>query len=159
MTINKGFTLIEILMVIVIIGITVGFALIAFGDFGESRRIQFSAEQLANTIRLAEQQAILDNSTLGLRIDNSSYQLLKFKSTNWEPLSAKGIFKIHYFPKNLVIHLKTNTKPISGSPAIVINASGDLTPFTLGFGVSKNKVVTVLTGKQDGSLEFTGSSE
>ncbi len=43
---NKGFTLIEILIVIVIIGITIGFALLAFGDFGESKRIIAALEQV-----------------------------------------------------------------------------------------------------------------
>lgn len=156
MTINRGFTLIEILIVIVIIGITVGFALIAFGDFGASRRILFSAEQLANTLKLAQQQAILENSTLGLRIDNTSYQILRFQdSSNWEPISNKGIFKINYFPKNTVITLKTSNKPLQDSPAIIINSSGDMTPFTLDFGTNKETMMTVLIGNHDGSLHFS----
>ena len=156
MTINRGFTLIEILIVIVIIGITAGFALIAFGDFGEGRRILFSAEQLVNTLKLAQQQAILETSTMGLRIDNTSYQILRFQdSSNWEPISNKGIFKINYFPKNTVITLKTNNKTPRGSPSIVINSSGDMTPFTLDFGTNKEKMMTVLTGRHDGSLNFS----
>ena len=78
MTRPKGFTLIEILIVIVIIGITIGFALIAFGDFGEGKRIRFAAEQLINTIKLSQQKAILESSTLGLKVDQSSYRVFKF---------------------------------------------------------------------------------
>ncbi len=37
----NGFTLIEILVVIVIVGITLSFALLAFGDFGSERRIRW----------------------------------------------------------------------------------------------------------------------
>lgn len=156
MTTHRGFTLIEILIVIVIIGITLGFALIAFGDFGESRRIQFSAEQLANTLSLAQQQAILETSTLGLRINNTSYQILKFQDkTGWNPISNKGIFKVHYFPKNTVIHLKTSYKPVQGTPAILITSSGDMTPFTLEFGTDKEKWMARLTGSHDGNLNFT----
>lgn len=156
MTTSKGFTLIEILIVIVIIGITVGFALISYGDFGESRRRMFSLEQLVNTLRLAQQQAILETSTLGLRIDNSSYQILKYKnSTDWSPISNKGIFKVNYFPKNTVIKLTTNNKPPPGTPSIVINSSGDMTPFTLSFGASTDTMDTVLTGRHDGSLNLS----
>jgi general secretion pathway protein H len=155
MTINRGFTLIEILIVIVIIGITVGFAMIAFGDFGASRRILFSAEQLVNTLHLAQQQAILETSTLGLRIDNNSYQILRFEnSSSWEPISNKGVFKVNYFPQHTVITLKTNTKPLQGSPSIIINSSGNMTPFTLSFGTSKETALTVVTGSHDGSLNF-----
>lgn len=155
---SKGFTLIEILIVIVIIGITIGFALIAFGDFGESRRILFSAEQLASTLKLAQQQAILETSTLGLRIDNKSYQILKFQNpSNWAPISNKGIFKMTYFPKNTVLTLKTDYRGPPGSPSIIINASGEMTPFTLGFGTNKDTIMTLLTGTHDGGLTFSSA--
>ncbi|MCL9684612.1 GspH family T2SS minor pseudopilin variant LspH [Legionella maioricensis] len=152
---NRGFTLIEILIVIVIIGITVGFALITFGDFGESRRILFSVDQLVNALKLAQQQAILETSTLGLRINNNSYQILRFQNaSNWEPISNKGIFKVTYFPKNTVIILKTNNKPLPGSPSIIINSSGDMTPFTLSFGTNK-EMMTTLKGSHNGNLIFS----
>lgn len=155
MSTHRGFTLVEILIVIIIIGITIGFALIAFGDFGESRRILFSAEQLVNTLKLAQQQAILETSTLGLRIDNNSYQILKFQNlSTWTPISNKGIFKITYFPKNTVITLKTSNESPQGSPAIIINSTGDMTPFTLGFGSNKETIMT-LKGNRDGSLNFS----
>ncbi|WP_298624196.1 type II secretion system minor pseudopilin GspH [uncultured Legionella sp.] len=156
MTTKQGFTLIEILIVIVIIGITVGFALIAFGDFGASKKIMFSADQLANNIRLAQQQAILENSTLGIRIENNSYQILKF-NTQWNPISNKGVFKVNYFPKNTVITLKTNNKPVKGTPEIIINSSGDTTPFSISFGSNQDEILTTLTGSRDGTLTFSSA--
>ncbi|WP_018576877.1 GspH family T2SS minor pseudopilin variant LspH [Legionella shakespearei] len=155
MTTNRGFTLIEILIVIVIIGITVGFALIAFGDFGESKRILFAADQLGNTLKLAQQQAILEHGTLGLKIDNTSYQILKLhNASEWKPISNKGVFKVHYFPHNTVITLKTNNKASVGAPSIIIGSSGDITPFTLDFGINKENTIVTLTGSANGTLNF-----
>ncbi|WP_058477450.1 type II secretion system minor pseudopilin GspH [Legionella steigerwaltii] len=152
---NQGFTLIEILIVLVIIGITFGFALIAFGDFGESRRILFSAEQLVNTIRLAQQQAILETGTLGLRIDNASYQVLQLNNnTQWRPISEKGVFKMTYFPQDAHITLKTNHSTPAGAPAIIISASGDMTPFTLNFGSKQDHNLASLIGKRNGELQL-----
>lgn len=149
---NQGFTLIEIMIVIVIIGITVGFALIAFGDFGESKRVLFAAEQLLNTLRLAQQQAILETSTLGLRLDNSSYQILQLQDNSaWRPLANKGIFKVNYFPKTTFITWRINNHPAAGAPSIIINSSGDMTPFTLNFGINKENVA-LLTGTRNGNL-------
>ncbi|MDP3269238.1 MAG: type II secretion system minor pseudopilin GspH [Legionella sp.] len=156
MTRNKGFTLIELLIVLVIIGITVGFALITFGDFGESRRISFAVDQLVNTLRLAQQQAVLEASTLGLRIDNKSYQILKYYNPpEWRPISNKGIFKVHYFPKNTVVTYKSNHKTPPGFPAIIIDASGDMTPFTLNFGTPGEPSAITLRGNHDGSLNLS----
>lgn len=153
---KQGFTLIEIMVVIVIVGITVGFALLSFGDFGESKRILFAAEQLTNNLRLAQQQAILETSTLGLRIDNSGYQILQLQNNSeWRQISNKGIFKTINFPKNTYITL-TNTKSFSlKTPAIIINASGELTPFVLNFGSTKANKVASLEGKRNGDLKLS----
>lgn len=152
---NRGFTLIEILIVIVIISITIGVALISYGDFGASRRFLFSIEQLANTLKLAQQQAILESSTLGLRIDNQSYQILKFNNqSDWSPISNKGIFKANYFPKNTLINMKINNKPVPGTPNIVINPSGDMTPFSISFGTDKDKMDFTLNGTHDGRINL-----
>lgn len=152
---DKGFTLIELLVVIVIIGITIGFALISFGDFGDSKRIIFAAEQLQNTIRLAQQQAIFENSTLGLRIDNKSYQILKFQNlAHWSAIPSKSLFKVHYFPTDLVISIKTNFKAKAQEPVIIINPSGETTTFVLTFGTRAVKTIAVLSGKNNGELFF-----
>ncbi|KTC93355.1 type II secretory pathway protein LspH [Legionella cincinnatiensis] len=152
---NLGFTLIEILIVLVIIGITFGFALISFGDFGESRRILFAAEQLLNKLQLAQQQAILETSTLGLRISNDSYQILQLQNNSqWKPISNKGLFKITYFPQDTHISLKTNRRTPSGVPSIILTSSGDMTPFSLYFGNEQEHNMALIVGKANGDLKF-----
>ena len=154
----KGFTLVEILIVLVIIGITFGFALLAFGDFGENRKILFSAEQLVNTLRLAQQQAILETSTLGLRIDNNGYQILQLQNNNqWKPISNKGVFKMTRFPQGTRITLKTNTRTPPGAPSIIITPSGAMTPFTLNFGNNPKNNLAILKGKNNGNLTFSSN--
>lgn len=156
---NQGFTLIEIMIVIVIIGITVGFALIAFGDFGESKRIVFAAEQLVNNLHLAQQQAILETRTLGLRIDNKGYQILQLQNnTQWSSLSNKGIFKVTYFPPNTVITLNISNRPPIGAPPILITSSGEMTPFTLTIGSAKESNLVVLMGSRNGDLKIKAAN-
>lgn len=159
MSANRGFTLIEILIVIVIIGITVSFAMLAFGDFGQERRILFAAEQLRSSLRLAQEQSILKTATMGVRIDNTSYQIVKFQeSSGWSNNNNKGIYKTVLFPNNTVINLKTDHKPKNKEPEIIINTSGDMTPFTLVFGSTSKPVITTLTGSLTGSLSFKKAS-
>lgn len=152
---NKGFTLIEILIVIVIIGITISFALLAFGDFGSNRRLLFAGEQLKNTLELIESQSILDGYTYGLNINNHGYQLLRLKDNKqWQTIPHKSIFRPQSFPDNTVITLKPSQHK---QPAIVINSTGDITAFTLTIGTQQNNNLATLTGKTNGTLSFTTS--
>lgn len=148
---QQGFTLIEILVVILIVGITLGFALLSFGDFGGQRRIIMAAEQFVNDVKLAQQQAILGTDTLGIHINQTHYEVMRFKAPKHWQAVANGFFHPQKFPKNAVVHLE-NKGILSGEPQIIINASGDMTPFKLIFR-SLNKIdVVEVVGEHNGDV-------
>lgn len=153
---NRGFTLIEILVVILIIGITLGFALLAFGDFGRERRLMVAAEYFIHYIQFAEQQAILENNTLGLVIDGPHYQLLRFHAPNqWQALSNHAVFRQQHFPNDTFVHFTMeNTKNADSNHMIIINTSGDITPFKLQLGLNDNQTLFDILGNRDGSVSL-----
>lgn len=154
--ISGGFTLIEILVVLTIIAITLSMTFLAFGDFGASRRIAVEAEQLQNMIKLAQQQAILESGTLGMYINQNGYEVYRFiPPSTWEPISRRNIFKPHRFPDDTSLRLRLPFKPPAKVPDIIINATGDLTPFTLELGTSRKPALIRLTAQQNGNLELT----
>ena len=149
---NNGFTLIEILVVLLIIGITMGFALMSFGDFGEKRRIIVAAEQFTQYVKLVQQQAILETSTLGINFKNDGYQVLRFKApASWIALPANSIFHRQHFPKGLVINLRKISHK-RGTPVIIIHSSGDMTAFTLDFGTTKQATLATIIGLRNGTI-------
>jgi general secretion pathway protein H len=150
---NKGgFTLIEILVVLLIIGISLGFALLAFGDFGGDRRIIMAAEQFVNYIQFIQHEALLENNTLGIRLDQNSYQMMRFDTTNnWQTVPSKNIFRPHYFPRNAMIQFDGTTVK-SPNPQIIINPSGDMNNFILTVGTSKLKNLVKVVGYYNGSI-------
>ena len=147
-----GFTLIEILVVVLIVGITIGFALLAFGDFGSKRRIVMSAEQFVNYVKFAQQQAIMETSTLGISVNNNSYQLMRFQSTGkWSNMSQKNVFRQQHFPDSAVVRLE-NTNNIRNAPQIIINSSGDMTTFKLIISSVKQVNIASVIGRDNGTV-------
>ncbi len=148
---NRGFTLIEILVVLLIIGITLGFAMLAFGDFGGNRRIIVAAEQFVNYVKFIQQDAILETGTLGIKLDQNGYQVMRFiPLKNWQPMLKKGVFHQQRFPSNALVHLENNSQ--MDGPQIIINAAGDMSAFSLNFGSKKQANIARVIGGRDGSV-------
>lgn len=152
MIFKSGFTLLEILIVIVIVGITLTFALLAFGDFGSKRRIIVAAEQFANYVKLAQQQAILEAGTMGVKLHPDGYRVMRYTIDGyWQNISDQGIFAFQSLPSTAHMQWQTSRES-KKTPDIIITASGDMTPFSVIFSSNdKDKLVTI-EGNHDGHI-------
>lgn len=152
---ERGFTLIEILVVLVIISISFSFAVLAFGDFGAQHRILLAAEQLASHLKLLQYQAMIEGKSWGIYVNNKGYQTYHFTpQQNWQTIATNRIFQWQAFPNQLKISLQTAIKNKLNEPNIIINASGQLTAFKLHFGTEKQAELTTLIGDQNGQINF-----
>lgn len=157
---NKhGFTLIEILVVLFIIGITLGMALLAWGDFGEKRRIITAGEQFITYVTLVQQEAILEGNTLGLRIEPSLYQAMRLQSNHqWEVIHQHRVFRPQILPHHAVIHLEYPATKL-GVPQIIFNAAGEMTPFLLQIGSSHELRLISIQGHANGMVSTDRDTE
>lgn len=155
---NRGFTLIEILVVIVITGIILSVTLLAFGDFGAGRKAVVSAEHFASYVKLVQHRAILEVNTLGININRNGYETFRFEQgLRWQPMPKNSLFHWQPFPKHVVVSLKAAIRNRDNRPDIVINPSGDMSPFELTFGTPEKPRLAVLIGGHNGDIELTNS--
>lgn len=146
-----GFTLIEILVVIVILGITAGFAMMSFGDFGKRRKIVLAADQFRNYVFLVKKEAILETRTLAIQIKKDNYRVLALNNNRWQPMQDY-IFKTKKLPNGAVMFL-TVKKQNPAPDMIIVNPAGDMSPFKLQFGHDKQNILVTLTGNRGGTIK------
>lgn len=149
----KGFTLVEILVVVLIIGITLGVAVLSFGDFGGKRRIIVVAEQLAHHIKVVQQQAILETTSLGIHIDKTGYETVRFEpAIGWVSVTSQRPFRRQHFPDTMVFTIKQSIHQ-KGQPDIIMTATGDITPFILELGTNQHTSLVTISTKPDGTIQ------
>lgn len=78
-----GFTLLELVVVIFIVGIIVTFATLSIGGRGISDKVELEAERLEQLTRLAGEQAIIFGEDFGLAVAQSEYAFLVLTDTGW----------------------------------------------------------------------------
>jgi len=89
----SGFSLIELIVVIVIIGLVVSFATLAFGD-SQADRMTHSNKKLSALIELATEQAIFNSVEMGLLFTKQSYAFYQLDTEEDKENQGKALWKV-----------------------------------------------------------------
>jgi len=75
---GAGFTLVEILVVLFIVGIVVAMALLSLGTLGDNRNLETEARRLSTLIQMANDDATIQGRDFGLEVMQSRYRFVEF---------------------------------------------------------------------------------
>nr|VFK24481.1 MAG: general secretion pathway protein H [Candidatus Kentron sp. LPFa]VFK35954.1 MAG: general secretion pathway protein H [Candidatus Kentron sp. LPFa] len=167
---NNGFTLLELMIVIVIVGIASTMAITSF-DFGGSMHIKTEARRLADLMRLAIDESIITGSNLGFELTSNGYRFLRLKydeqgTKNWRVLETDGVLRPRILPDFAIItpmdaDSATEVEMPTGEgsddiswPRIVFLSSGETTPFQLSMSDLNRKEAYRIVGKWDGFVIY-----
>lgn len=150
-TCQPGFTLVEILVVMLIISITFGMAMLAVGDFGKERKIRSAAEGFAQFLQLVHERALLESSTLQVQLNTQGYSSQRMDVQNrWHPLK-NSYYHHHNLPNNTRISIVYGSqKP--DQLILTIGSSGDMTPFKIHFGSGEHAQLVTIVGSENGTI-------
>ncbi len=86
---NKGFTLLELILVIALIGILI--SVVAFSFDGDSRDkvIEQQAKRFHAVVNMAAEHAMLNQVELGLIFEDNEYRFVAFDGQRWRPVSGQ----------------------------------------------------------------------
>lgn len=127
-----GFTLIELMVVIVLIGVLASMVHISLGD-NNARQARQEADVLLAVMHGLREKAVLEGQEYGLRLEPGAYQLMRFDDEQWRAIEPK----VH-LPEGLVLALTLEGQPqplIEGSdtPHLLWMSSDENTAFDLHF--------------------------
>jgi general secretion pathway protein H len=101
----RGFSLIELLVVVVIIGILVTMLTLSIGVTGSDRDLEREADRLRALISMASEDALLQGRELGLTFleDGYEFSLLDPDENRWVRLAADPVFKARRFDESVEV--------------------------------------------------------
>lgn len=128
---GRGFTLVEILVVLTIVAILAGVVVVNFVDSAGQRRVQAEAERLALAVELARGESVRRNEVWGLAIENQEYGFVRrdVQRGRWQEVEEPE-FRWHGVEVDLRIEGRAG-RPAPSGPEIAIFPNGETTPFTV----------------------------
>lgn len=168
-TAQKGFTLVEIMIVVFIIGILSVAAIMTLGRGTTSERARDSALELKSLLSAAEQEALLSQSQVGILFHDKGYSFAKFdtKKQAWQRLEKdRSLGTAHRLPHDveLVVTVEghditpaTSSSSQNPSPQLVVSPQGNQAPFAVGVS-HKGTMQYWLVGHANGAIEIVDAS-
>jgi len=107
---SKGFSLIEILVVLVIIAFATKMVVYSLDGSDESE-LDVQALRLHTTINLASEFAILNQVELGIQIDDNTFEFLVFDGEKWITFNREALFEPIKFDERFKLTLNLEDLP------------------------------------------------
>lgn len=134
---QHGFTLLEILVVVVIIAIVVSLATLAIRDDPE-QRVRTEVERFGALVTLASQEAVLQSREAAVEFETDGYHFLFFEDDAWTE-AKDDMFRARKLPSDMELHITIDGQRIDfgddhekrHDPRVYLLSGGEMTPFEL----------------------------
>jgi general secretion pathway protein H len=157
----RGFTLLEVLAVMVIVGIVLTFMTLAVDTDSRAREMEREAQRLLALLQLASEEAVLRSEQLALRVGETDYEFMILENNEWLPLNDDRPLRARELPAGIELELELEDNPPPGltaedeeQPQVFLLSSGEMTPFVLTFSAPGSERHYYLRATLLGRLEL-----
>jgi len=164
---TSGFTLLEVLVVVVIIGILTSMAVISVNVLGGDHEMQQEAERLQAILLQTREDAVLQSRDIGMRLDETGYEFLAYdgRVDRWIAVEYDPLLRARSLPEGLRLSLRLEDRNVQLKPRapaterdpilpqVILQASGELVPFDVGFARDGTDEKRRVSGTVEGKIE------
>ena len=161
---SRGFTLLEMLLVVIIVAVMAGMATLMIGG-SEARQVKEEAKRLVALLDLATQESVLKSKELLLLVEADGYAFMVAEEGELLPLEEKGLLRPRELPEGLqlsaVVEGQAMAEDLLGeieAAQIWILSSGELSPFEITFTTEEGPAY-LLKGEITGTLTLQDLAE
>jgi general secretion pathway protein H len=170
---SKGFTLVEILVVVVIMAVLISLAVLSIGVTGRDAGLDDETRRIEGLMDLLHERALLEGRDFGMRLEPAAYEFVVYDpyKDRWQPMAQDHEFRHRDLQKGLSFQLQLDSQVVvlrpvdktfstsqaGAAPQLAIAASGEGTPFKLTLTRDQTKASATVSGDATGRLSSTNS--
>jgi general secretion pathway protein H len=109
----KGFTLIEVLIALLIVGVVMASVGLATGGF-RARDLEFEADRIAQLFSLAREEAQVRGRPVRMVISDIGYQFESFSENQWRLIREDELLRARRWEQPTQVKIETADKPADG---------------------------------------------
>jgi general secretion pathway protein H len=170
---SKGFTLVEILVVMLIIAAVISLTVLSVNATGRDSQLDEESRRIEGLVGLLHERALLEGRDFGLRIEPAAYEFVFYdgRRNRWLMMDQEREFRHRELPKGITFQLQLDSqtvviKPIDRNltngdppgPQVAIAASGEGTPFRLILLREATQAKAVVDGDAMGKISRESSN-
>ena len=178
---SLGFSLIELLVVIVVVGIVMSIAILSLSLVGGDRDVRGEAQRVVSLVEIAQDESLLQGREFGLEIMQGAYRFLELDplSGQWVEILGDDTLRMRELPEEIELDLYIEDRRImlkrdpartdddedrrpgveSFLPHVLIYSSGEMTPFELHFLRNIDDSLVAIRSDVTGVIEFVDVEE
>ncbi len=174
---SRGFTLIEILVVVIIVATISSVALLSLGLVADDRELDRERKRLATLFEVAQEEAALQGREFGVELLQGGYRFVEFDpfEARWTDVVGDDLFRLRQLPEGMEFDLYVDDRrvilPLDAaaleepdddepdsdndySPHLYLSSSGSGTPFEIRIRRRAYDQEVIVRGDILGNIEF-----
>ena len=164
-----GFTLLELMVVLVLIGIIFSFAMLSLGGDDVARMMERETRRLVTLLDMAGEEAVIRGEDLGVHFTDTGYAFMVLRQNSWADVTNDPLLKPRDLPAGIDLDLEIEEEPPqvgesdpdkdkerddTPTPQVYILSSGEMTPFTMTLQSEQSVMRYTLTASVLGNLTW-----